>query len=65
VGCAGEHVMPPLVPRDVWEWFDEHPDEYEVSAGGTRVLAHSHIAPALQRLACAAMRGTHASATGR
>ena len=56
--CKVEHVMPHLgPPREVWEWFDEHPDGYEVFRGQYHeCLSHSHYRPALQRLACAGMR---------
>jgi uncharacterized protein YeaO (DUF488 family) len=56
--CRVEHVMPHLgPPRDVWDWFSAHPDEYEVFRGRYHeCLAHSHYRPALQRLACAAMK---------
>ncbi|HSU67872.1 MAG TPA: DUF488 family protein [Tepidisphaeraceae bacterium] len=56
--CNVNHVMPHLgPPRDVWEWFDSHPDEYEAFRGQYHeCLSHSHYKPALQKLACASMR---------
>ena len=56
--CKVTHVMPHLgPPRDVSEWFDGHPDDYDVFRGQYHeCLSHSHYRPALQRLACAAMR---------
>jgi uncharacterized protein YeaO (DUF488 family) len=48
------HIGP---PRDVWEWFEEHPDDYEVFRGRYHeCLSHSHYRAALQRLACAGMK---------
>jgi uncharacterized protein YeaO (DUF488 family) len=56
--CKVDHVMPHLgPPKDAWEWFEEHPDCYEEFRGQYHeCLANSHYRPALQRLACAAMR---------
>lgn len=56
--CKVEHVMPHLgPPKDIWEWFEAHPDGYEVFRGQYHeALGHSRYRPALQRLACAAMR---------
>ena len=49
-----DHVMPHLgPPRDLWEWFIAHPDEYEVFRRKYHDwLSSSHYRPALQRLAC-------------
>jgi uncharacterized protein YeaO (DUF488 family) len=56
--CAVDHVMPHLgPPKDAWDWFDEHPDGYEVFRGQYHEsLSHCHYRAALQRLACAGMR---------
>ena len=56
--CHVDHVMPHLgPPKDVWEWFGEHPDAYEVFRGQYHeCLSVSHYRPALQRLACAGLR---------
>lgn len=56
--CHVDHIMPHLgPPRDVWEWFEAHPDGYEAFRGQYHdSLAHSHYRPALQRLACAGIR---------
>lgn len=56
--CCVEHVMPHLgPPRDVWDRFQEHPDDYEVFRGQYHeCLAHSRYRAALQRLACAGLR---------
>ena len=56
--CRIDHVMPHLgPPRDVWDWFENHPDGYEVFRGQYHeCLAHSHYRPALQKLACASLR---------
>ncbi|HXE53419.1 MAG TPA: DUF488 family protein [Tepidisphaeraceae bacterium] len=56
--CKVEQVMPHLgPPKDVWDWFGEHPDGYEYFRGQYHeALGHSHYRPALQRLACAGMR---------
>ena len=48
------HVGP---PRDVWDWFEEHPDGYEAFRGQYHEwLGHSPYRAALQKLACAGMR---------
>ena len=56
--CKVTHVMPHLgPPRDVSDWFEGHPDGYDAFRGQYHeCLSHSHYRPALQRLACAAMR---------
>ena len=47
-------VVPHLgPPRDLWEWFVAHPDEYEVFRGQYHDwLSSSPYRSALQRLAC-------------
>ena len=38
--CAIDHVLPHLgPPKDVWEWFEEHPDGYEHFRG----RYHGHL----------------------
>ena len=56
--CKVDHVLPHLgPPKDVWDWFEEHPDGYEAFRGQYHeCLSKSHYKPALQRLACAGMR---------
>ena len=58
--CRVDHVMPHLgPPRDVWQWYAEHPDGYEVFRGQYHeCLSRSPYRPALQKLACAAIRET-------
>jgi uncharacterized protein YeaO (DUF488 family) len=58
--CRVDHVLPHLgPPKDVWEWFDEHPDGYEYfRARYHESLGRSPYKPALQQLACAGMRET-------
>jgi uncharacterized protein YeaO (DUF488 family) len=48
------HVAP---PRDLWDWFAAHPDGYEFfRARYHEWLGKSPYRPALQQLACAAVR---------
>lgn len=49
-----DRVLPQLgPPRDLWEWFTEHPDDYDEFRGRYHEwLAKSEYRPALQRLAC-------------
>lgn len=48
------HVAP---PRDLWDWFLAHPDGYEFfRARYHEWLSKSPYKPALQQLACAAVR---------
>jgi uncharacterized protein YeaO (DUF488 family) len=56
--CQVNHVVPHLgPPKAVWEWFEEHPDGYETFRGQYHeCLSNSRYRPALQRLACAAMK---------
>ena len=38
--CAIDHLLPHLgPPKDLWEWFDEHPDGYEYYRG----RYHEHL----------------------
>ena len=56
--CKVDHVLPHLgPPRELWDWFDEHCDGYEHFRGCYHeALTRSRYRPALQQLACAAMR---------
>jgi uncharacterized protein YeaO (DUF488 family) len=56
--CSVDHVLCHLgPPRDVWEWFEEHPDGYEYfRARYHEALQRGPYRPALQQLACAGTR---------
>ena len=56
--CAVGHLLPHLgPPKDLWEWFEEHPDGYEYFRGRYHeALGKSKYRPALQQLACVALR---------
>src|SRR5882724_8144181 len=56
--CSVDRVMPHLgPPRDVWEWFAAHPDEYQVFRGQYHEwLSRGPYRPGLQRLACEGLR---------
>lgn len=56
--CRIDHVLSHLgPPLKVWEWFEEHPDGYEVFRGQYhQALASGPYRPALQHLAAAAAR---------
>jgi uncharacterized protein YeaO (DUF488 family) len=46
--CKVSHVLPHLgPPRELWNWFDEHPDGYE---------RHGPYRAVLQQLVCAARK---------
>lgn len=51
--CAIDAVLPVLgPPRDLWEWFDQHPLAYEVFRGCYHeYLDRSGLRPALWKLA--------------
>jgi uncharacterized protein YeaO (DUF488 family) len=52
--CSVDYVLPHLgPPRNVWDWFEAHPDEYENFRGQYHEwLSISPFRPALQWLAC-------------
>lgn len=53
VDHVASHVGP---PRDLWDWFAAHPEEYETFRGQYHEwLASSPYGPVLQRLACEAL----------
>ena len=54
-----DHVLPHLgPPRDLWEWFAAHCDDYETFRGRYHEwLGKSHYRPALQQLACESLKG--------
>ncbi len=56
--CKVDHVMPHLgPPKDLWFWFDEHPDDYDYFRGQYHEwLNKGPYRTALQQLACAAMK---------
>src|SRR5580693_84100 len=56
--CQVAHVLPHLgPPRELWEWFNEHPDGYEYFRGCYHeFLNKGPYRIALQQLACAALK---------
>ena len=56
--CKVDHVLCHLgPPKDVWEWFEEHPEGYEYfRARYHESLQRGPYRAALQQLACAGMR---------
>jgi uncharacterized protein YeaO (DUF488 family) len=56
--CRIDHVLCHLGPtRELWDWFESHPDGYDYfRACYHEALANGPAKPALQQLACAAMR---------
>jgi len=56
--CKVDHVMPHLgPPRELWDWFEEHAEGYDYFRGRYHdSLTRSKYRPALQQLACAAVR---------
>jgi uncharacterized protein YeaO (DUF488 family) len=56
--CSVEHILCHVAPpRQLWEWFDEHPQAYEFFRAQYHMwLNKSPYKPALQQLACAALR---------
>src|ERR1700743_1168042 len=58
--CRVDHVLPHLgPPRELWNWFDEHPDGYGHFRGQYHeALNKSPYRTALQQLATAARRET-------
>ena len=56
--CRVGHVLTHLgPPRALWEWFAEHPDDYECFRGQYHErLRHGPYRAALQQLACAGTR---------
>ncbi len=52
--CRVDHVLPHLgPPRDLWDWFAEHPDGYDYFRGKYHTaLRASPYRAALQQLAC-------------
>jgi uncharacterized protein YeaO (DUF488 family) len=56
--CSVEHILCHVAPpRQLWEWYEEHPRAYEFFRGQYHQwLNKSPYKPALQQLACAAMR---------
>ncbi|HET6247929.1 MAG TPA: DUF488 family protein [Tepidisphaeraceae bacterium] len=56
--CKVDHVMSHLgPPKELWEWFQEHPDGYEYFRGSYHETLHKGpYRAALQQLACAGMK---------
>ncbi len=56
--CKVSHVLPHLgPPRELWNWFDEHPDGYEYFRGRYHeCLRHGPYRAVLQQLVLAARR---------
>jgi uncharacterized protein YeaO (DUF488 family) len=56
--CNVQHILCHVAPpRQLWEWFAEHPHAYDFfRAQYHEWLNKSPYKPALQQLACAAMR---------
>ena len=53
VDCVFPHLGP---PRELWEWFENHPLGYDYFRGHYHeYLAHSSFRPALQQFAAAAI----------
>ena len=58
--CKVDHLLQHLgPPRELWNWFEEHPDGYEHFRGNYHIaLQKSVYRPALQQLARASNRET-------
>lgn len=58
--CSVDEVLPNFgPPRELWDWFAAHPDEYEYFRGRYHeCLCRSRHRPALEQLACGAVQGT-------
>lgn len=57
--CPVDEVLAMLSPPcDLWEWFADHPDEYENFRDRYHEwLSANHHHPLLQQLACGSLRG--------
>jgi uncharacterized protein YeaO (DUF488 family) len=56
--CRVDHVLPHLgPPKELWEWFQDHPDGYEYFRGKYHeYLQNSKYRPALQHMAAAMLK---------